>query len=282
MRVLVAVVFIAACAYIGAALFGSTPASDAVTAVCGTAADSTKLRGIAVRSEQCISSELAASRTAPDGLKIPCGGTAAVLSDGERISVPCSAVFFTDTDGYEGLSPGMLQGIRAERLRAVLALPSDNAPAIGRIVCDSVWYYAALADADYVFPDSESCLLRFDGTAEYVPASIISVSEPSDGERAVVFRLNCGGDYLKLRQAEAEAVFSIYRGIIIPASAVAETSDGSKFVYTVSDGVIRRSRIQIIYTSAQQCVVSQLSSPDCLQPGDRVIISAADYQEREG
>ena len=67
---------------------------------------------------------------------------------------------------------------------------------------DAVWYFLAEA-APGECPEPGPCRLRFAGFARAVPARLLEVRESGTG-RLLLFRLNEGGDYLKIRWIEAE------------------------------------------------------------------------------
>ena len=174
-----AALFLAACCYLGAALYGVLAALPEARTLPAAAAGDT-LHGLAVRQESAVE--------AVPGAR-----------DGERITG--EGVYFSACDGRESLSPPDLDGLTPAGLAALLeAAPEPSGG--GRIVKSTVWYYAALLDGGDA-PEPGRCRLRFEGFSRAVPARLIAVRE-EDGRQLLLFRLTEGGNYLKIRIINAE------------------------------------------------------------------------------
>ena len=174
-----ALLFLGACAYLGAFLY------EGLTALRQTplpvlAESSYPLRGVAVRRERV---------TAP----IP--GAA----EGKKLTG--EGVYFSACDGFESLRPEDLAELTPAALAALEERepePADDA----RVVEDTVWYYAAcLRAGDCAEPGPVR--LRFAGFPRAVPARLLEVREEA-GQRLLLFRLTESGAYLKIRFIEAE------------------------------------------------------------------------------
>ena len=175
--------FLGAAAWLGALLYDAAEGLRR-QAIPAAAEAPSPLRGVAVRRERAVE-------------PIPGG------QDGKRLRG--RGVYFAACDGYETLSPEMLASLDAETLDALLSRPPGE-QASARIVEDTAWYYAALlAGGDA--PEPGPCRLRFQGFEGAVQARLLSVREEG-GRCLLVFRLTEGGDYLKLRFAEAEIEIS--------------------------------------------------------------------------
>lgn len=182
--------FLAVCAYIGASAFsalpGEKPQTDKKTA------DSTRLDGIAVRTEQlvCSVSDLY------DGVRVP-AGTVYHTADGTSHTLAESAVYVEKSGGL-GISPEDLSPFVSKTVEKIL---KEKAP--GRegsaLVTDHVWYFAALADTRL---EPGRCRILFDG----FEAPIEGIITETDG-KAVLIKLRTGGAYLSLGRTGAE----IYR-----------------------------------------------------------------------
>ena len=98
----------------------------------------------------------------------------------------------------------MLEPFGVPLLRTLLAREAEVPPGCrGRLVLDGVWYYAALAPAGDAAPEPGLCRLRFEGEPDWLSARLLTVSETEEGERALLFRLSRGGEYLSLRRVKA-------------------------------------------------------------------------------
>ena len=195
--------FLAVSAWLGAWLFRGTGGQADTEKVLPERADSICLSGIAIRREEALSFGLSPVSSAPDGRRIPAGGAVACFSDGSTFAAPASCVYFADCDGYEYLSPEDGENITVSELSSLLALPPGDTGCC-RIVTDYVWYYAAVTDGECALSEKKRYTLCFEGMGGTVPAQAVSVSEPLDGRRAILFRLTAGGDYLRLRKCECE------------------------------------------------------------------------------
>ena len=177
-----AALFLAACAWLGSFLFTGLRALAAARLPVSGQAEA-PLSGLAVRQERVIA---------------PIPGA----PDGRRIRTPEGpGVYFAACDGYESLSPETLDTLGPEALASLRKAPPE-APGQARLVEDAVWYFVAEA-APGDCPEPGPCRLRFRGSARAVPARLLESRETEAG-RLLLFRLNEGGDYLKIRWIEAE------------------------------------------------------------------------------
>ena len=177
-----ALLFIAACAWTGAFLYGALGRLPA--ALPAAAEERCVLRGIAIRRE----TRLAPVPGAQDGRRLRCEGG--------------PGVYFADCDGYEALTPETAEALGPGALSALLDAPPGERTG-ARLVEDAAWYYAALLPAGAQIPEPGPCRLRFEGFADSVPARLLRVRE-ENGETLLLFRLTEGGDYLRIRKIEAE------------------------------------------------------------------------------
>ncbi len=194
MSAVATVLFLAACAYLGAALFSAE--NDTAEAVPTVSTRGTLIRGIAVRSERALDASA------------DCAG----LEDARRVSAASlaarglydgSAVYFESCDGYESLTPGLLDGLTPARLDGIMSIQGSKS-AGGRLVTARTWYIAAYADA--ALPESGSVRLYPDGMSGFLEARIVS-SAGEDGRFCVLLRLTDGGEAaLKMRTVSGEIV----------------------------------------------------------------------------
>ena len=208
MRAVTTLLFLALCAWLGAGLYRAltpAPAPNSAAAAAENAAIAS-LHGIAVRRERLLCSRRRVRLAAADGKRLATGGELAVTAGGTALYTDSSAVFFTHWDGLEWLDPGALAGLDVSAAAALLAAePRDSAGAYGRLVTGTDWYFAALTGDEPPLAPGDRCLIRFRGLARTLPARLLSVSEASDGQRAVLLRLTEGGeDCLSLRKCDAQ------------------------------------------------------------------------------
>lgn len=201
---LAAVLFTAVCAWTLAGLVPGVKRCAAAAAITPTASPAAglELDGIVIRSELVLSAAGESVKiTAEDGKRLAAGAVAAFAGD-KPVQSPRSAVFFTDTDGYEYLSPAALDALTAEGLAGLMSAgPQPREDAYGRLVTEYSWYYAASPVAENAEPIAGGrCELRFEGFSETIEGEIIS-----SAQGVIVVRLTDGAaEYMRLRYTRAE------------------------------------------------------------------------------
>ena len=106
LRAAVVLLFLAVCAWTGAALYRTLrlhPASG--EALQAAVAEGIPLTGVAIRREQLLCSRGGATLAAEAGKRVARGAVLAVAADGSAVYAERSAVFFPDWDGLEALGP---------------------------------------------------------------------------------------------------------------------------------------------------------------------------------
>lgn len=174
--------FLTACAYLGAAFFGGLSSAEASppAEVVREAAEYAVIEGIAIREETVT------ERDFPDGERV-----SAAVTGG------ASAVYFAACDGYEALDPSVLLPLTAEKLEEVMSLSPDAAGG-GRLVTGRDWVIAAFSDRSV--PEGGTCRVRLDGLDRVLTARIRR-SFTENGRNVVLLRLTDGGtDAMKLRK----------------------------------------------------------------------------------
>lgn len=273
-----AIVFLAVCAYAGAAVYSRVEQPEIETVSLLHVQESAELQGIVLRREQSLSFTWGTTLLAQDSRRLSAGEPLAVDLLGDSLLCPCSAVFFSDTDGFEYLSPDSIDSGDVAALEALLdERPSERSD--GRLVTDTAWYYWALASSKEDLPSSGQCSVQFDGMEESVQAQIISLSESQGGMRAMLLRLTQGGsEYLSLRKTGARLLFSQHSGLYLPNEAIMQEADGSKFVYILSAGITEKQPVEIIYTGSGFSLAAAGLASYSLREGDRVIVGKDIYE----
>lgn len=195
---LAALLFAAVCAWAGSALFGrlEPPAETEPPPPAEEAAG--ELRGIVLRRETTVFPDSKAQKAADgDGQR---------LSAGENPYTNESAVFFSDCDGFEYLTPEDAFSLTADGLDALLRSQAEKVPpGRSRLVSGYDWYYAAFLDGGNV-SSAGTYRLIFDSFETPVRALLVHADTDSADRTVLLFRLTEGGDYLKLRFADAVIV----------------------------------------------------------------------------
>lgn len=264
--VLSAMLFIALCAYIGAAIYpGGKKNTAAVSRV--TISDCVEMTGIALREEQSAD----CSGSAENGTRLPAGAVYAFDADGAELCTPESAIFFSECDGYEYLSPADGENLTVASLNELLRMKPENKGG-ARIVTGRAWYYAALIPADAPLPAKGLCRITPDETGETITACIVSVSAAEGGKRALLLRLTEDSpECLSLRHFSASLVTHEYSGLMIPENALRQDEDGKNYVITTTALDEIKAPVDVIYTGAGFCLVSP-EDREMLRDGSRVIL----------
>ena len=278
LKAVAVVLFLAVCAYLGAGIYnGLDQDLKTVPVRYVTVTDSLELTGLVIRREQVICSPGKAQFFPSGGDRLPADGLVAVFQDGAELRAPSSALFFPDCDGFEALSPDILPSLSCQELEALLQ--QEAAPdreAVGRLVFGWDWYFAALPAPDAALPAEGRCTLLFDGMEQSVPAELISAGE----ELPFILRLTYGREeYLRLRKAQAQLIFSEHSGLELPEEAVRQDADGTEYVYTVTAGIIERRPVEIIYRAEGRCLAAVSSQADALREGNTLIVSGENIYE---
>ena len=206
------------------------------------------------------------------------------LGEKDYLYAPAAGIFSAETDGFEGLTPAVLDGISPEGVENLRTqgseVPDD---VVGKIVTTHAWYYAAVMaekDADRLRVGDVTSLDFGYRSSRTVRASVRSISPTDrDGKVAVVFRCSSAlAETLSLRLAEAEVVFRTYSGLRVPKKAV-HVEDGKTVVYTVSAGQMERKLVDILYTGEDFYLVEAGSEGGSLRAGNELIISGKNLKD---
>ena len=206
------------------------------------------------------------------------------LGEKDYLYAPAAGIFSAETDGFEGLTPAVLDGISPEGVENLRTqgseVPDD---VVGKIVTNHAWYYAAVMaekDADRLRVGDVTSLDFGYRSSRTVRASVRSISPTDrDGKVAVVFRCSSAlAETLSLRLAEAEVVFRTYSGLRVLKKAV-HVEDGNTVVYTVSAGQMERKLVDILYTGEDFYLVEAGSEGGSLRAGNELIVSGKDLKD---
>lgn len=194
------------------------------------------------------------------------------------ITAQAAGVFTTVVDGYESLSFADLDDLTPD---GVAALSGQKAAVgedvIGKLVTSKKWYFAAVmqqADADRLSPGGDATLDFGRHYSSNINATVLRISEPVDGQVAVVFACNTAlADTLAMREATAEVVYTEYTGIRVPLKAVHIDEDGSTYVYTITAGQLEEKPVEIIYQTGDYCLVARGAESNSLRAGNEIVVS---------
>ena len=209
------------------------------------------------------------------------------------VYAPMSGVFSGSVDGWEdAVSPDGLDGLTAESLSALLARPAASPEgAVGKLITDSTWYFAALLPGtDTGLQSGSTYALNF--TGDYygqIPMRLERVALEGDQTLAVFSCRSHLADTTLLRVQTVDVVIRQLEGIRIPRKALrieTETvtdDDGSTReinrykVYTVIRSQSWGQEVEVLYTDDDFYLVRPVdeTASDRLRAGDEVILSSS-------
>ena len=203
--------------------------------------------------------------------------------DTSEITALEGGVFSAVVDGWEHLTPEVLDGLTPDGLYALIDSRADVSPdCFGKLVTDYVWYYAAVlpqADAGALAAGGYVTLDFGKNYASGVPAIVESVSEPVGGEVAAVFRCDTAlADTLLLREVSAAVLFGQYSGVRVPEEAI-QTDGGGTYVWVVTAMQLERKNVSVLYAGDGFCVVERGSASDALREGNTIVVSGTELYE---
>ena len=246
--------------------------------------DHSSLPGAAIALRSLVFSEGGATRQELEALQRELSGLlSGAGTDTSEITARESGVFSAAVDGWEHLTPEVLDGLTPDGLYALIDSRADVSPdCFGKLVTDYAWYYAA------VLPQSDAGSLTAGGFvtldfgknyASGVPAVVVSVSAPVDGEVAAVFRCDrLLADTLPMREVSAAVLFGQYSGIRVPGEAVREDG-GETYVWVITAMQLERKSVTVLYTGDGFCVVERGSASDALREGNTIVVSGTELYE---
>lgn len=263
LRAVAAVLFLAACAYLGAGLLGLAPGRRTSVVRCGSLRQSVPLSGIALRREALLPVE--APPGMDEGARIPANSS---LSGSQAVFAPESALCFSGGDGCEALSPQALSPFSLERVQALMECAPEKAEGC-RLVYDFCWYYAAVTEQPCPVEAPAQVKLLLEGIEGPIPAQLCAVDE-SGGSTALLLRAGVmSPDCLCLRKCSGELLIAEHTGLEVPAAAI-HSDGGSEFVNILSAGKAERREVEIIYTQDQVSIVLPAGA-EALRVGDKVL-----------
>lgn len=206
-------------------------------------------------------------------------------SDAVVLTTERSGVFSTLVDGYEALTPAELDALTPDGLETLTSYTPDKpAGAYGKLVTSYRWYFAAAmsaADAEHLTVGKTATLNfgRYYGAD--ISARVLSISEPADGNVAVVFRCDTAlADTLAMRCVPANVVFATYSGIRVPAQAVqTDEKIGDTYVWCITAMQLERKDVTVLYADDDFAVIAESNAADALRDGNTVVVSGKDLYE---
>lgn len=227
----------------------------------------------------------------------------------QTVYAPRSGVFSGTADGWEGLiSPDQLETITAAELAELMEQrPAPAAGASGKLITDSVWYFAALIPGtDTGLQTGRTYALNFSG--DYygqIPMKLERVSLEGEQTLAIFSCRSHLSDTTLLRVQTVDVVVEQLEGIRIPRKALRietetvaegddENEDGESpapgsptrevnhyMVYTVIRSQAWGQEVELLYTDENFYLVRPVdqNASDRLRAGDEIILSTSEIYD---
>ena len=210
-----------------------------------------------------------------------------------RVRAKTAGVFSVRVDGLESvLTPAEAKNLTPMVLEELIAAGADRLEAVGKLITDNRWYFAANLPAAVAeeMRVGGTALLRFSGDfSQDVDMRLESLSAPQGETVCAVFSTDRYlGQTTLLRFQSAELVFHSYSGLRIPKQALhmvkyevtnEETGAVSQTqtlgVYVLLAGKAEFKPVTVVTESEDFYVVNGVSTgADALRAGDEIIVRA--------
>ena len=243
-------------------------------------------RKLVLRREYLLSSEATAAMTqAAADLQARYDDLQSYQSGATSIKAQESGLFSSYVDGYETLlTPDKLDGLSPKDLAAFSQLtPSTDANVLGKLVTDSIWYYAVTVPGDCVtrFAVGDSVDVFFNSLSETFPMEVFQV-----GEVQVVIVLRSSQDDDKaedLRQESGRVIFYSSEGIRVPKEALRVSKDGERGVYVVVSQKARFRPVKILAEDENSYLVKADPTDEedtrILRAGDEIVLASEELYD---
>lgn len=199
------------------------------------------------------------------------------------LTAPDSGMFSESVDGYENVTPKMLENLTVSGLNKIMSAQTDvDVKVYGKLVTSYRWYFAAELDKSYAARLSVGKTVYLDFqryTSEKIPAKVMGISAAEDGKCAVVFYTERAlSDTLAMRKASAEIVFSEEDGLRVPLKSVHVDKDGT-YVYCITAQQVEKKYVDIVSTEDDYYLVAIGEDANALREGNTVVVSGKDIHE---
>lgn len=209
------------------------------------------------------------------------------------VYAPVSGVFSAGADGWEGIAvPGLLDQLTADSLAALLKEQHSPDPsAVGKLVTDSTWWFAALLDGTNTgLQAGRRYSLDFSGDYYGQIEMVLERISLEDDRTLAIFSCRSHlADTAMLRIQTVDVVTQTLEGIRIPRKALRvetvqeEQEDGTTrevnryYVFTVIRSQSWAQEVEVLYTDPAYYLVrpADPSAAKRLRAGDEVVLNSS-------
>lgn len=203
--------------------------------------------------------------------------------DTKALTTTKPGVYCNSVDGYEHITYADLANLTPDKLKSLSDAPGDISDSVcGKFVSSSTWYYAAVIkkeDAERLSVGDHTDLDFGRYYSDPLSSSVISISSPSNGECAVVFRCTFAmAEMLTVRLANAEIVYDSFDGLRVPKEACYVDDDGT-YVYTVTGIRAEKIYISIKRDMDNYYMVEISADEEALKENSHIILTSHDIYD---
>ena len=245
-------------------------------------------RKLVLRREYLLSSEATAAMTqAAADLQARYDDLQSYQSGATSIKAQESGLFSSYVDGYETLlTPDKLDGLSPKDLAAFSQLPPPtDANVLGKLVTDSIWYYAVTVPGDCVtrFAVGDSVDVFFNSLSETFPMEVFQVGEVQEDQVVIVLRSSQDDDKAEDLRQESEVIRQTTTGIRVPKEALRVSKDGERGVYVVVSQKARFRPVKILAEDENSYLVKADPTDEedtrILRAGDEIVLASEELYD---
>ena len=218
-----------------------------------------------------VASDIEALRTRLEDLELRSDGTRTVIA-------PVSGTFTHVVDGFEHITPDMLEGAVPSELRAVFESPEIIIGA-GKLVTAFRWYYAAIMNHTDALRLSAGTRVPvvFSGSFQGEIEMRVERISRREGEQVVVLLSSDRNihDVASLREVRAEIIINITSGIRVPMEAIHLDENGTTFVFLQTSAYAERVDVEILGETGDVFIVRDGAETGSPLRADSIIIVRA-------
>ncbi|MCL2125699.1 MAG: hypothetical protein FWH33_06900 [Oscillospiraceae bacterium] len=194
------------------------------------------------------------------------------------IYAPASGIFSQVVDGYESITPAMLEDITPEKLDAMFSSPSQvSGP--GKLVTEFKWYYAVCMNAADAakLQEGATVTVQFAGAFSAPEDMLVErIGRRENDECVVLFTSSRSVHELApYRRLRADIVCDVITGIRVPKEAIHLDDAGVTHVFLQTGVRAERVDVEILIESGDSYLVrdgAETGSP--LRAGSTIIVKA--------
>jgi hypothetical protein len=202
----------------------------------------------------------------------------------KTVYTPMSGVFSTVVDGFENCGPEILSDLTPSALASYFqnAQPSDGA--LGKLIPDITWYFAAVMDVDDAakLGGSPSATLQFTKTYnKKMSMKVESIGAEENGKCVVVFSSRRAmSDITALRTLTAQVEFNALSGLLVPKEAVYTEPGGKTYIYLLTVLQAEKVYVEILSQTGDHYIVRDgAENGTALREGKEIIVKGEDLYD---